>query len=166
MLLPAQHVSPKSFHVTETCVLGCVQYPSAMISANLSHETFVTDPSLLEGLTEGVDYHTVSYENWEYVKTGKGDAYTKRISATEPIKHCTWVLPKKDAEGKVIESSRGLIPRVLIRLLAERKATKKRMAKEPDAFKAAILDSVQLALKIVANSVRSRLLEHVCKLLV
>ena len=116
--------------------------PSSMISHNLSHETYVDDPAYLEGLTEGVDYHAITYENWLFTKT------EKKINRAAPITRSIFMLPEKDADGNVIDSSRGVIPRILMTLLAERKKTKKLMAKEKDPFKAAILDAAQLAYKV------------------
>ncbi len=113
-----------------------------MISGNLSHETYVDDPAYLEGLTEGVDYHAIVYENWLFTKT------EKKINRAAPITRSIFMLPEKDADGNVIDSTRGVIPRILMTLLAERKKTKKLMAKEKDPFKNAILDAAQLAYKV------------------
>lgn len=113
-----------------------------MISGNLSHETYVDDPAYLEGLTEGVDYHAITYENWLFTKT------EKKINRAAPITRSIFMLPETDADGKVIDSSRGVIPRILMTLLAERKKTKKLMAQEKDPFKAVLLDGLQLAFKV------------------
>lgn len=48
---------------------------------------------------------------------------------------------------------RGVLPRMLDELLAERKATKRLLAREPDASARARLDKKQLAQKVAANSV-------------
>ncbi len=103
----------------------------------------------------GVEYHTITYENYEYKKLGKGDALTKVKNEREPVKHCRFVRPKRDADGNFIHSTRGVVPRTLMDLLQERKNIRKRMKTETDAFKLQVMDSAQLAAKVVANSVSS-----------
>jgi DNA polymerase elongation subunit (family B) len=51
----------------------------------------------------------------------------------------------------------GIIPAVLSDLLGARKATKKRMNQEKDDFKKKVLDGLQLAYKVTANSVYGQL---------
>jgi DNA polymerase elongation subunit (family B) len=51
----------------------------------------------------------------------------------------------------------GIIPSVLRQLLDARNATKKRMKTEPDEFKKKVLDGLQLAYKVTANSVYGQL---------
>ena len=51
----------------------------------------------------------------------------------------------------------GIIPSVLSDLLSARSQTKKRMKKEPDDFKKKVLDGLQLAYKVTANSVYGQL---------
>jgi len=50
------------------------------------------------------------------------------------------------------DGEKGTIPKILMKLLAQRKATKKLAAKEKDPFRAKLLDSLQLAYKVTANS--------------
>ena len=131
------------------------RYPSSMIAMNLSHETYVNDPGYMN--MPGIEYETIEYDNYEFLKLGKGDKLTKVLNEKEPKKYCVFAQPKKDADGKMIDSSRGVIPRILQNLLAERKATKKKMAKETDPFKAGLYNAQQNALKVVANSVYGQL---------
>ena len=126
-------------------------YPSSIISVNLSHETLVTDPT--HDNLPGLEYETITYDNYEYRRLGKGDAVTKVLNEKEPVKTCRFVQPKKSADGTIDEASRGVLPRILIKLLAARKAAKKRMAQESDPAKKKLLDGLQSALKITANSV-------------
>ncbi|CAL5226530.1 g9379 [Coccomyxa viridis] len=126
-------------------------YPSSIISVNLSHETLVTDPT--HDNLPGLEYETINYDNYEYRRLGKGDAVTKVLNEKEPVKTCRFVQPKKSADGTIDEASRGVLPRILIKLLAARKAAKKRMAQESDPAKKKLLDGLQSALKITANSV-------------
>jgi len=122
-------------------------YPSEMITSDLSHDRICEDPYWLgeSGARHleqlGLSYLDRSYDNFE------------------------WIDPKKRSKGKrkcgmttvrfvqYPDGRKGLIPRILMGLLASRKATKKRMEAEPDPFKKALYDGLQLAYKITANSV-------------
>jgi DNA polymerase elongation subunit (family B) len=50
------------------------------------------------------------------------------------------------------DGSKGIIPQILMGLLAARKKYKNDMEEEPDPFKKSILDGLQLAYKVTANS--------------
>lgn len=101
-------------------------YPNAMILRNLSHETLVTDPSY-ENI-EGFKYHTIWY------KKNNGDLVTCKF-----------------AEKK--EGIKGIIPEILMDLLAARKKYKKLMnAEKEGTFQYFILDGLQQAYKVTANS--------------
>lgn len=122
-------------------------YPSEMITSDLSHDRICEDPYWLgeSGARHleqlGLSYLDRSYDNFE------------------------WIDPKKRSKGKrkcgmttvrfvqYPDGRKGLIPRILMGLLASRKATKKRMEAEPDPFKKALYDGLQLAYKVTANSV-------------
>ena len=107
-------------------------YPSSMISHNLSHDSFVIDPKF-DNLP-GIEYIEVPYDLYE----GEGD--NKRVVGRQV---CRWARPNK--EGAVL-------PRILKDLLAQRKATRKKIETEPDPFVKAVLDGLQLAYKVTANS--------------
>lgn len=104
-------------------------YPSAIIQKNISHETKVTDPDYdnLEG---------VEYFNAEFVDN-EGNLNYRRYAK--------------------LKGEFGMVPKILQKLLGERKAVKKQMKSEKDAFKYSILDAKQLALKITANSLYGQL---------
>jgi DNA polymerase elongation subunit (family B) len=122
-------------------------YPSEMITSDLSHDRICEDPYWLgeEGAKRleklGLGYLDRSYDNFE------------------------WIDPKKKSKGKrkcgvttvrfvqYPDGRKGLIPRILMGLLASRKATKKLMEASDDPFKKALLDGLQLAYKVTANSV-------------
>jgi DNA polymerase elongation subunit (family B) len=122
-------------------------YPSEMITSDLSHDRICEDPYWLgeSGAKHlellGLSYLDRSYDNYE------------------------WIDPKKRSKGKrkcgittvrfvqYPDGRKGLIPRILMGLLASRKATKKKMDAEPDPFKKALYDGLQLAYKVTANSV-------------
>ena len=84
----------------------------------------------------------------------------------EGISYCYYFVQphrKFDKDGNIIQDEHGqdiidfddraILPRILKMLLNTRKATKKRMKKEKDPFKKKILDGLQLAYKITANSI-------------
>ena len=86
-------------------------YPSSMIERNLSHDCYVNDPKY-DNLP-GVDYCTVSYDLYE----GVGD---KKVKVGE--KHCKFV--------QLPDGEKGLIPQILMKLLKQRKNTRKKMEYE------------------------------------
>lgn len=122
-------------------------YPSEMITSDLSHDRICEDSywlgetgaKHLEKL--GLSYLDRSYDNFEWIdpkKRSKG----KRKCGVTTVRFVQY------PDGK-----KGLIPRILMGLLASRKATKKKMDAEPDQFKKALYDGLQLAYKVTANSV-------------
>jgi len=122
-------------------------YPSEMITSDLSHDRICEDPYWLgeSGARHleqlGLSYLDRSYDNFEWIdpkKRSKG----KRKCGTTTVRFVQY------PDGR-----KGLIPRILMGLLASRKATKKRMEAEPDPFKKALYDGLQLAYKVTANSV-------------
>lgn len=100
-------------------------YPNAMRLRNYSHECFVNDPQY-DNLP-GYLYHTTTFKN--------NDETTKTCRFAESL-----------------DGRKGIIPEILSDLLTARKKYKKMMENEPDPFKRSILDSLQLAYKITANS--------------
>ncbi len=121
-------------------------YPSEMIASDLSHDRICEDPYWLgdEGAKRikelGLDYLDRKYDNLKWV------------DPTNPNKG-----KKRDGETIVRfiqypDGRKGLIPRILMKLLGARKATKKRIKLETDPFKCSILDGLQLAYKLTANS--------------
>jgi DNA polymerase elongation subunit (family B) len=100
-------------------------YPNSMIFKNLSHECFVNNTEYM-GLT-GYTYHKITYTN----------------QSNEEIE-CYFA--EKQSGDK------GIIPEILMELLAARKKYKKEMENENDPFKKSILDCLQLAYKVTANS--------------
>jgi DNA polymerase elongation subunit (family B) len=104
-------------------------YPSSMIMRNLSHEMHVID-SKYDNLP-GYIYHDIEYKNADNTRT-----------------KCRFA-EKQDG-------SKGIIPEILQELLTARKKYKKQMEKMKeeggDQFMIAILDGLQQAYKVTANS--------------
>lgn len=86
-------------------------YPSSMIERNLSHDSYVKDPAF-DNLA-GVDYMTITYDIYE----GTGDK-KKKVSE----KACKFVQFKNN--------EKGIVPRILMKLLTQRKNTRKKMEYE------------------------------------
>ena len=101
-------------------------YPSSMIDGNISHEMIVLD-SKFDNLPD-YNYRDVPFTNAD------GSSTICRFA--------------KRKDGKP-----GIIPEILIELLAERKKAKKEMETEEDPAQKANLNGKQNALKITANSV-------------
>jgi DNA polymerase elongation subunit (family B) len=124
-------------------------YPSSMISENLCHTSIILpeDKQYLgdKGAEElkklGYGYVDISYDIYKWVDPkvkSKGKMKTG-------IKTCRFVqLPN----GK-----KSIIPNILQDLLSARKMTKKQMKNETDEFQKSVLDGLQLAYKVTANSV-------------
>ena len=131
-------------------------YPSSMISENISHDTIVAiwdkdndgkvvttkgDVRLAESLSTE-RYVDVTFDRYE------PDPEDKRKNP-EKIKVGTRTCRYYQFEDR---DKKGIIGTILKELLAKRKETKKRMDKEADPFKKALLNSLQLAYKVTANS--------------
>jgi DNA polymerase elongation subunit (family B) len=104
-------------------------YPNAMRLRNLSHEMHVVNPEY-DNL-KGYIYHDIEYKN-----------------SDNTITKCRFA-EKEDG-------TKGIIPQILTELLDARKKYKKQMEKLKeeggDPFMIAILDGLQLAFKVTANS--------------
>jgi DNA polymerase elongation subunit (family B) len=89
-------------------------YPSSMISRNLSHDSYVEPNSEFANLhDQGITYHTITYDVYE----GKGDA--KHVVGN---KSCVFA---QFPNGK-----KGIIPSILMKLLQQRKNTRKKIEYE------------------------------------
>lgn len=153
-------------------------YPSSMISENISHDMIVLDAQKYDNMP-GLEYVNVTYDVYE----GMGD---KKVKVGEKV--CRFVQPPNN--------EKGIIPRILMKLLKARKDTRKKIEYESlslangnevsgivkesegclrvwrvdgseevidanmvttrgntyDAFQKAVLDGLQLAYKVTANS--------------
>ena len=132
-------------------------YPSSIIEKNISHETLIEDTSLLP-LIGKENYEEISYQNWCYINTGKGDTIEKKLG--DGMTTCYFL--KKDymrSKNMIKEDDKtmGIIPAVLRDLLDARNDTKIRMKGEKNEFKKKVLDGLQLAYKVTANSVYGQL---------
>ena len=121
-------------------------YPSSMIFRNLSHECFVNDPKY-DNLP-GYRYHVITYK----VMTKEDMEMTaKEKKEKEKLGNTTeeWITCRF---AEKLDGTKGIIPEILQDLLSARKKFKKLMETEKDPFMKSILDGLQLAYKVTANS--------------
>ena len=123
-------------------------YPSSMISSNISHDTYVEasakdDDARLSGVSFG---DTLEFDIKQTVVDRESGAVLRRErNGTTCARFVT------------ASTRRGVVPRILERLLAERKRVRRQIKDEPDAFKRSTLDGLQLAYKVTANSLYGQL---------
>jgi DNA polymerase elongation subunit (family B) len=131
-------------------------YPSSMIGSNISHDSIIKEPKyqgekgakLLEEM--GVKFEDVSYDN--YINRLVGKTWKKSIVEEEPVVTCRFMQPTLKEDGTIDNNSRGILPRILMKLLKARKDTRNQIKTEKDAFRISVLDGLQLAYKVTANS--------------
>ena len=152
-------------------------YPSCMISHNLCISSLVskgTNPILYDKLDKS---HMKQLKLPEKKRTrliineNKKDVFltcgenTYRIiewdnDPTDAIPHekYFYVQPKLDKDGRAIDDEkRALLPKILMKLLAQRAATRKELKLEKDPFKKSVMNGLQLSYKITANSIYGQL---------
>ena len=134
-------------------------YPSSIISHNLSPDTIVLDPAYLgdEGAAKlhalGLTFKDVTYDNYISVRVQGGTTYTKQRNTHNPTTTCRYIQPARNDDNSIDDDARGVLPQTVRILLTQRKATRAKIKTEPDAFKRQVLDGLQLAYKVTANSV-------------
>ena len=128
-------------------------YPSSMISENLSHDTYCCDKYWLgdkggqriRDLGEGWDYRDITYDVLVPVDPSNPSKGKKKNGE----KTCRFV--------QYPNNEKGIIPRILMKLLNARKKARAKIKTEKDPFKKSILDGLQLAYKLTANSLYGQL---------
>lgn len=137
-------------------------YPNSMILRNLSHETWVNDPQY-DNLP-GYRYHTISYKVFNKEEQLEKEKEKNRKTKKPKIQKTAFSKDsdknENDGEPEMVtcrfaeklDGSKGIIPEILNDLLSARKKYKKMMETEKDPFLKGILESLQLAFKVVANS--------------
>ena len=137
-------------------------YPSTIISENISHDMLVWVKDYdKDGNLVCVKYGSVEAEKY----APPGTAFTDiefdiwRPDPADTRKHpekiragirlCRYAQPANDVKG--------LLPMIVAKLLAARKAKRNEIAKTEDVFKKALLDAEQNAYKVTANSLYGQL---------
>jgi DNA polymerase elongation subunit (family B) len=143
-------------------------YPSSIISENLSHDSLVwvkdyDKSGRFVQIKEGSD----TYDNlpgWDYLEV---DYDILRPDPTQAHKKHPDLIP----DGRRVcryaqprDGSKSTLPKILQKLLSQRKATRKLAEKETDDFRKALLDAQQLAYKLTANSLYGQLGSNTSKI--
>lgn len=111
-------------------------YPSSIISHNISHDTLVAEGDHGHAGSKTLEF-TLDVHNTHTNKSEcSGQTSATFVSASQ---------------------QEGVLPRILQRLIAERKRVKRLISGEADAFRRATLDGLQLAYKVTANSLYGQL---------
>jgi len=146
-------------------------YPSSIISENLSHDSvvWVKDYDLngnLVAVKEGSDVYD-NLDGWEYLEVDydilKPDPVALRAGRKHPPltvagrRICRFAQPLDPKE-------KSTLPKILQKLLSQRKAARKLAEKETDEFRKALLDAQQLAYKLTANSLYGQLGSNTSKI--
>ncbi len=116
-------------------------YPSSIISHNLSPDTLIEEDRHFENVAT----HDI---RWEDRDDNGIITNTYCYTFTTPDGE-----DNHDAVYQSERKGRGIIPRVLIKLLKNRKDVKKKMENETDPFKKSLLDGLQLSYKLTCNSI-------------
>jgi len=127
------------------CVLDFASlYPNSICEQNASHETYLCSQEDIElnptkyDWIANVPHKKISYDDYRYETKGK----TVHKFKTDTKTTCYFAKEPK-----------GIIPLILETLLGERKKTRKLIKETNDPNKQKVLDGLQLAYKVSANSV-------------
>lgn len=142
-------------------------YPSSMISENISHDSIVAiwDKDNDDKVVRIKGYPDVA-------ESLRKDQYVDiTFDRYEPDPEDTRKHPEKLKVGtrtcrfvQFPDDKKGIVGMILRQLLGKRKETKKRMKNEKDPFKKGLLNSLQLAYKVTANSLYGALGAKNCKI--
>jgi DNA polymerase delta subunit 1 len=108
-------------------------YPSIMIAHNYDYATIVEDPEF-DNL-DGVEYEDIIWNEDTEEKDTDGN------------------IIKKEIKVRFVQNRTGIMPKILDRLWKERKKIKKEMKTCTDENTYAVLNGVQLAIKVSMNSI-------------
>ena len=158
-------------------------YPCCMLSHNLCIESIITEPVMIKELdrqrenNELIPVRETKYEGDKFFYYANiTDVPKMKFLKGRLIYPCYWtdngkfqcyyfVQPHREfdinqnivqddkGQDKIKFQDRAILPRILRMLLDTRKATKKKMKEEKNPFKKKILDGLQLAYKVTANSI-------------
>ena len=140
------------------CVDYASLYPSSMISENLSHDSKVwtkeydLNGNLIEITGEQDNEGNFKYDNlpeYEYVdKTYDTYKYIPKANGVNEKVICG----TKTCRFAQFKEGHAIMPSILKELLGARKATRKKIPNEKDAFMKQVLEQRQLGYKLTANS--------------
>ena len=122
-------------------------YPNSIIEKNLSHETYLCSQSDIDGnpkkyeWIQKIPHYIIPFDDYIYEKKGK--TVHKIKADTQTI--CYFAKPR--------ENKMGIVPTILKTLLDQRKYTRAKIKTTDNPDKKKVLDGLQLAYKVTANSV-------------
>ena len=117
------------------CVDFASLYPSIMRAMNMCYSTIVSNEEIAaNGWVEGVDVRTVPDYEWT-------DGRLKIVHNPDNVSFLTK------------ETRPGVLPRILAKLYSQRKEVKKQMKAAYGTPEEAVLNGVQMAIKVVMNSI-------------
>ena len=61
------------------------------------------------------NHYDITYDNYKYVPKGK--SFVKVINKDKPTITCRYVQPLEEEDGSIDDKNRGIVPRILIKLL-------------------------------------------------
>ena len=144
------------------CVLDFASlYPSSIIEQNLSPETLISDSDKHEYINKNLStINKIKYDNYEYIK--KGSTFIKKRNELHPVKTCyfqsnEYQYNENTQKKEIKPESMAIIPLTLNTVLMARKKTKLLLKNETNEDKRKVLEGLQLAYKLVANSVYGQL---------
>lgn len=161
-LIPAVDYKPKDTEDTEEKFIGATVleanpgahfepiagldfaslYPSIMIAHNYDYATIVEDPEF-DNL-DGIEYEDIVWEE------DTGEKLTIVSSDGKEVE----IDVKKHIKVRYVQNKKGIMPKILERLWKERKTIRKQMKTlSPDDPLYAVLNGVQLAIKVSMNSI-------------
>ena len=123
-------------------------YPNSICEKNISHETYICSQKEIDEnpdkfqwiFNQEFPHTTITYDDYHYEQKGKTVHKIKADTQTT----CYFV-------NKEVKC--GIIPTILSHLLDQRKKTRKLIKQTDDENKKKVLDGLQLAYKVTANSV-------------
>lgn len=131
-------------------------YPSAMIHRNVSHECLLDEEQYVRYRDLCNRYKTMDQKKFSDHKVHSSNEVELYEIMKEYGFHKVTYRNNKGPDTVCYYAQKkgelGILPMILNDLLSARKATKKAMAMETDPFKKAILNGLQLAFKVTANS--------------
>jgi DNA polymerase elongation subunit (family B) len=143
-------------------------YPSSIISENLSHDSLVwvkdyDKAGRFVKIKEGSDkYDNLSdcdylEVDYDILRPDPAQSHKKHPELIPDGRRvCRYAQPR--------DGSKSTLPKILQKLLSQRKATRKLAEKETDDFRKALLDAQQLAYKLTANSLYGQLGSNTSKI--
>jgi len=122
-------------------------YPASMIEFNISYETYINNDEHKN--MSNCRLNSIEFDE-DYNNENKGKVF-KKCTFAELLKE--EVKDEKERDMLPNLDNKGILPSLLMEVLAARKIAKKQMAAAKTPFEKSVYNGKQLALKVTANSV-------------